>query len=298
MNIKYFDTAWNDIKHSDGWFKKMCLLALIGLIPIFGQIVILGYLFGWAREIAWGVRMPLPERVFANEDGKLYRRGFFILVASFVLSLVPVLISVVGNGLQEVGILAMDPRGGSGGVVMTYIMVGGIVALIGSLLSMFVEVVVWVSSMRISIYDNLSSGFQLKVIWRMMKHDGGGLARIFGMYLLVGLVIGLILTVIAIAGVLVFIGSLFAAGPAYYSADFYGLFAATGIGFILFLLVFSYVAEVVSVFAYALVARAMGYWTCQFDVPRWLGQDDPLPFERQQQYPQYPQYPSQTTDSH
>ena len=40
-----------------------------------------------------------------------------------------------------------------------------------------------------------------------------------------------------------------------------------------------YVLVVVSVFLEALVARALGYWTMQFDVPRWRSQDDPMPFE-------------------
>ena len=29
MQIKYFQTAWNDVKNSPGWFGKMCLLALV-----------------------------------------------------------------------------------------------------------------------------------------------------------------------------------------------------------------------------------------------------------------------------
>ena len=34
-------------------------------------------------------------------------------------------------------------------------------------------------------------------------------------------------------------------------------------------------------FLSALVYRAVGYWTMQFDVPRWRGQDEPMPFETQ-----------------
>ena len=74
MEIRYFRTAWDDLRQSPGWFGKIVLLALLNLIPIFGQIVSLGYLYGWAREIAWNVHEPLPEHIFGNEDGKLYRR--------------------------------------------------------------------------------------------------------------------------------------------------------------------------------------------------------------------------------
>ena len=30
---------------------------------------------------------------------------------------------------------------------------------------------------------------------------------------------------------------------------------------------------------FALLTRAIGYWTSQFDVANWKGQDDPMPFE-------------------
>ena len=69
MQIKYFQTAWNDVKNSPGWFGKMCLLALVNFIPIFGSIVSYGYLYGWAREIAWGVHQPMPASIFSNDDG-------------------------------------------------------------------------------------------------------------------------------------------------------------------------------------------------------------------------------------
>ena len=75
MQIKYFQTAWNDVKNSPGWFGKMCLLALVNFIPIFGSIVSYGYLYGWAREIAWGVHQPMPASIFSNDDGKFWRRG-------------------------------------------------------------------------------------------------------------------------------------------------------------------------------------------------------------------------------
>ena len=76
MQTGYFNAAWQDIKNSPGWFGKLVLLSLLSLIPIFGWLVVLGYLYGWARDIAWNVHGPLPKRIFGNEDGKLYSRGW------------------------------------------------------------------------------------------------------------------------------------------------------------------------------------------------------------------------------
>lgn len=103
MQTGYFSAAWHDIKNSPGWFGKLVLLSLISLIPIFGWIVVAGYLYGWARDIAWNVHSPLPKHIFGNEDGKLYSRGFFVLVIGFVCMLAPWVLEVVWGVVTGVG---------------------------------------------------------------------------------------------------------------------------------------------------------------------------------------------------
>ena len=88
MQTGYFSAAWNDVKSSQGWLGKMFLLGLIAFIPVFGPVVLLGYAFGWARDIAWGVHMPMPARIFGNEDGLLYRRGLIVLAICVVCCVV------------------------------------------------------------------------------------------------------------------------------------------------------------------------------------------------------------------
>ena len=80
MEKGYFSAAWGDITKSPGWFSKILRMGLLCLIPIFGLLVVYGYLYGWARDIAWNVHRPMPDKIFGNEDGNLYKRGFFILV--------------------------------------------------------------------------------------------------------------------------------------------------------------------------------------------------------------------------
>ena len=52
MQTGYFNAAWQDIKNTPGWFGKLILLSLLSFVPIFGWLVVLGYLYGWARDIA------------------------------------------------------------------------------------------------------------------------------------------------------------------------------------------------------------------------------------------------------
>lgn len=294
MQIKYYQTAWNDIKNSDGWFGKLCLLALVSLIPVFGQIVAFGYLYGWAREIAWGVHEPMPAKIFGNEDGKLYRRGWFILIVTFVFAFIPSIISSIGNSMQMSGYYNATSSAASAASVISS--VGGLIYFVGLVLAILMSVLAWIASMRIAIYDRLSSGFQLGAIWKMLRRDTNGIVRIFGMNLLVGLIIGIILgiifTILLMIAMFAGIGAMAASG---YPLGSMGtmtdreaviflmhLMASTGFVGILCLIAALFVGSLGGMFVQLLVARALGYWTMQFDVPRWRGQNDPLPFELDQ----------------
>ena len=274
QQFKYFSTAWNDIKNSPGWKGKIALLALLQIIPIFGQIVLFGYIYGWARDIAWGVHSPMPARIFGNEDGKLYSRGFFILVILFVLSLIPSIVTSI-PGLF-VGVATASDS--SPGVVAACLF-----ALVSMALSFAILIVFNIAAMRTAIYDRISAGFQVDKLWSMFKHDSNGALRIFGMEVLVGFIGG---AVIAIIAVIVFsvAGIAFIPAIMQLSADPepYEVFAILGPGLtllVIFGLIFGFIGAIFTVFVYTLVARASGYWTQQFQVAQWRGQDDPMPFE-------------------
>ena len=292
MNIQYFKASWGDIKNSPGWFGKLCLLALLNFIPIFGQIVSYGYLYGWAREIAWGTHEPLPSRIFGNEDGKLYRRGWFVFVLTFVFMLIPYFVMGMGNSLQGVGITLFS-AGRATAAASAWGWLGAILSFIGWIGVFFVSILSWIGCMRIAIYDRLSAGFQFSKIWKMLRHDTGGIMRIFGMQLLFSFIIGIILTIfVTIVVVIVMsigISGVVAAG---YSVEalqhmsnaqaaqvMLQFFASAGFVIFLSIIVGGFVFGVALLFVQMLVTRAVGYWTMQFDVPHWGGQDAPLPFE-------------------
>ncbi len=278
MQAGYFSTAWSDIKNSPNWFGKMCLLALIGMIPIFGQIVIAGYAYGWARDIAWNIHAPMPAKIFGNEDGNLYSRGFFALVISFVFSLVALVFYALYAGVAYSG-------SGVGSMLLQLLQLaasiaGGVFALVGC--------------MRMSIYARLSPGFQVKQIWKMIRQDTNGIARIVGMIVLVSLIMGLVLSMVfGVMFMIVFlIGGASVAGQLSTGADLEYLASdpsfwaalAPSMGLLAIVsLVVGFFTMVAGVFVQILSARAGGYWTRQFDVPAWGGQDDPLPFETRAQ---------------
>ena len=313
MQAGYFSTAWKDIKSTPHWMGKMLLLALLMLIPVFGVIVAYGYLFGWARDIAWGISRPMPKRIFGNEDGKLYSRGFFICVLVVACAFIPVTIDWIGGFVSSLGIGVSS--GGSYyaspnyGSMAVWGIIGILCSLVGFILTLAMFFVEWPGAMRISIYGRISAGFQFNKIWAMIRNDTSGILKIFGMNILTSLIVGII---VGIAATLVVVVLVFAAigtiggisgGSGHIAPAYLPWYILGASGIVVFvILVVAYLATVFEVWVMALTANALGYWTRQFNVPAWRGQKDPMPFELQQAaqkaaqasyyQPSYPQTPA------
>lgn len=167
MQRGYFKTAWSDVTQSPHWVTRILLLALLSFIPVFGWIVIAGYLWGWARDMAWGVHAPLPERIFENADGTLYSRGFFAAVIAVVCAVVMSVLQSAG------GLISSGSFAGSafvwGDVHSIYQTVAPL-GLVSGLLSLFsfavlcavsfvVTLFKWVGTMRMSDLRTPLCGF-------------------------------------------------------------------------------------------------------------------------------------------
>ena len=265
MPIKYFSTAWAEIKSSPSWMAKVLLLGLICFIPVFGPIVLYGYLFGWSRELAWRVDAPLPARIFDNSDGKLYRRGFFALVIVVVFNIIPLAYSCAYSVSSDSG--------------SSMALIGLILSIAMVLIGLAATAFGWVGGMRMALYNKLSAGFQVSKIWKMIRRDTNGIMRILGMYVLtMAIVVAAYTVVFTVICMLVVIP--IAVGMGMGSSAFAG-FALLGMFMVCGVLSLAalYVLVCLSVFVDMLVANAIGHWVAQFDVALWKGQDDPMPFE-------------------
>ena len=178
MEKGYFSAAWSDITKSPGWFSKTLRLGLLNLIPIFGVLVTYGYLYGWARDIAWNVHRPMPDRIFGNEDGNLFKRGFFILVIGFVFSLIPGVFNTLTSvltGFSIFGFVYSDASFGAGALFMGLIfsLVGlalyfcGSVFLLGGL---YAVCALWHAFFRTPIWQNLGNDVQSYDFTGLLRH--------------------------------------------------------------------------------------------------------------------------------
>lgn len=312
MQQGYYSRAWNDIKNSPGWFGKLCLLALLDFIPIFGPIVAYGYLGGWARDIAWGVKSPLPARIFGNEDGKLYRRGWFVFAALFIYAAIAWALTSLLMGFADAAAGGAAGAYGNGRMAPAsagFDALGFVMGVLAFVVAIAIVFFALAGTARSVIYDRFSPAFQISTLWKMIKHDASGIVRILLMALVVGLIIGIAVfcAIFVVIFLSIFIG-IFTGGPAFmnmmsgsYDDLAYGygygygygssdaaflsflqsILPVLGLG-ILLLVAVCYLAVVGQMFITALVFRAMGYWTQGFEVAKWGGQDAPLPFEVEQ----------------
>lgn len=271
MTKGYYKAAWNDIKNSPGWFGKMCLLGLIYMIPVFGFMVMNGYLLGWSREIAWNINKPMPAKVFGNEDGKLYRRGGFSLVIVLVMSIIPAIIYGIASAID-------------GANYHSFSALVAILMILAAIASIFFQMVTWVSYMRMTLYDDLGAGFGFKKIWKMMDHDFTGLLRIFCISLILGLIVGLVFYIVIFAilifGLVAGMGMYAGYSGSLSSADITGIILLC-MSLLPLMLLLVYVGCVAEAFINSVVLRAVGYWTRNFQVDAWGDKDAPLPFETQ-----------------
>jgi hypothetical protein len=283
MKIKYFSTVYNDLKGSPHWVRKMFFLALLLFIPIFGQIMVQSYLYGWARDAAIGAQTPLPRRVFGNEDGQLYARGGRLFVVQLLYGLLPfllVLLAVIlmlpwqlifevfqsiGSG-RLLGISSgMDSYALTQdifGRFMLYLALCGLAALLALALEFFS----WAGSLRVSIYGSAKAGLQLGAIIAMFRRDFTGILKIFGMSLLVGFVVSLALSfVTSVLSVpfIMFATGIVAGMVGNGMTDPGALFAMLAVVFGIYLLlvaICSYLAYAGAMFTETLVVRSLGYW--------------------------------------
>lgn len=279
MKRGYFATAWRDMRSSEGWVRNLLLLSAISLVPVFGQSVVLGYGYGWARDIAWGVRTPMPARLRPSEGDRMFLRGFHLVVLLIVFIALPLLalyvVSTLVSGqtaqwswpLRPPIPVRFDEVVDTLSIVVCYV------------LELIVIPFILVGWMRTSIYGRLSAGFQISRIWGMIRYRLSGLLRIAGILLL--LLCAVLLVALLWALALGLVSVVYAVGVLMTGGGFDGAALVSGMVPMAFALLPALVVPcvVLATFAHLIIARAMGYWTAQFDVPHWRGQDDPMPFE-------------------
>jgi hypothetical protein len=112
-----FGRSFQFVFEDSDWLKKIGLMALVSLIPIVGQLVLIGWGAEIIRRVVRGTDTPLPELDF----GEQLADGFKLFVIALVYSLPITVLSMIMGGITALAVNVMDYD--------TAQIVGGIVSL-------------------------------------------------------------------------------------------------------------------------------------------------------------------------
>ncbi len=252
-------TAWDDVKASPGYFKKVLLLALISMVPIL-NFAELGYGVRWGAEVVHGRRQPLPQKIVTGENFKI---GFFVVVIIAIFSIV---VSVLSALFSYIGVMVDSSA----------------VQIVGSLvivaLSIFAVPFLYLSMMRIGVFDSLGEGFAFGKLGKAFSKKTGTLFFVSYVPSLiasliesaVGLVYFLIVGVIVGGSVAAYSSRISTYGIYYNMSpeEFVSVFGGQIVVVALFTLVLTYALMVISALFSLVTNRGIGYYIARF-VPEW-----------------------------
>ncbi|WP_165051865.1 MULTISPECIES: zinc ribbon domain-containing protein [unclassified Adlercreutzia] len=225
--------AMADIRATDGWFKRMMFLGLVGCVPIL-NFTVQGYALNWSREVPFGGRTVMPKSVV---NGKNFEIGFYNFVIILVFNLVSSFVA---------GIVAIVP------------LLGWLAAIAIALVA---SVFTSLCAVRMAMMQQLGEGFRIGEAWKAFKRNWTGLAIA---------VIGPGLVAAVVVAALVSIGSVFLAlgialpaslaTSAGVTSGVLALFGALGIVGVLVFVALVLVSMGISMIAHVVVSRAVAHW--------------------------------------
>ena len=91
--------AWEDVKATPNYVSRLLVLGLIMCVPIL-NFVVAGYLLFWSREVPFGGRSLLPQKIVT---GKNFEYGFYAFVLTLVVGLIGGIIGGIFGWIPFIG---------------------------------------------------------------------------------------------------------------------------------------------------------------------------------------------------
>lgn len=135
--------AWTDITSQEGWWKRVLLLMVMGIVP-FLNFFVAGYLLKWATETNNKEPQGLPRHRF---DSKSFVWGFFYMVISCIFGIAVVVICFYLNCFPLIG------------------------TIIAFFISVFASGFIYLAGMRMVARDRFSAAFDLSQVLEIIKRD-------------------------------------------------------------------------------------------------------------------------------
>lgn len=148
------------------WVTSILLGGLIFLIPVVGQIALIGYMLETARNVAMGSPRPLPKW---DSFGEKLRLGFGAFVISLAYALPSILIAIL-VACASVGLGAAGGEDSAGAVVLVTFCAMPIIFIL-ALVSAPLILVGWVRYLQTG---SIGAGLQFAEVIATVRQDLGG----------------------------------------------------------------------------------------------------------------------------
>lgn len=176
--------AFSFVFEDEAWVTKVLLGGLITLIPIVGQLAVLGYMLKTAENVARGSARPLPEW---GEFGDLLMRGLY----GFVISLVYFIPYIVVVGLFSCLAGVLGSGGSASDSADAVAALGGVLACVFVPLFLIIAfaclLFVYAGDARYAVTGQLSEALKFSEVMAVVRANPG----LWFMVLIVNLLSGL-----------------------------------------------------------------------------------------------------------
>ena len=166
------------------WFKKLAITGLIGLIPVVGQFVVLG----WGMKIAKNVMDGYEEDALPNVNfGEDLKRGFMVSLVYFLYALPAGILIGISSALFGFGANSDDT------LRIVLMIFGGCLGLIGLIVALLIAFMSMAGVTNYLAKGEFKAAFNFKEVFGLVKKS-------FVSWLLAALIGGLAGSIIAPLG--------------------------------------------------------------------------------------------------
>lgn len=176
-----FGKAFSFVFDDPDWLKKIAIAGLVLLIPIIGEIVVLGWALNISKRVMNQDPIVLPDINFGDD----LARGFMGFVIGFVYSLPITLISSF-LGIMD-GIVSANVD--SNGILAVLTMVYSCFGLLSFIYGVLIALVIPAAYSLYLAEGTLGAAFNLSKIFGMLKVNIGAYILVFLGTLVAGLIV-------------------------------------------------------------------------------------------------------------
>ena len=160
-----FGLAFSYIFKDPDWFKKVAIISLVGLIPIIGQLIVLGWMLQITKRVMDHDPNPVPDLDFGGD----LTRGFMAFVIGFVYTLPITLFS----GITSILSVVVENSSGDQGLVGIYTIFSVCLGLFAFLYGLFVGLLIPAAYTRYLEKESLGAAFDFGDVFKQVQQNLG-----------------------------------------------------------------------------------------------------------------------------